>query len=378
MHAHLLQSHSITLAPPPPPPPHFQTPSYTYVTVATGTINGVIFYANMLGLSMDKLTEGYRTFFHIVISLLNLDLGFPFCFYKEMTTTARVGFQFVFPVYLWSIVIGMIIISKYSVRISNLISNSSVQVLATLLYLSYSKLLCTVIDIFSPSTLYSVYDNNIVSEKTVWYYTGKDYGHCIHGFYLLLATAFIILFLLPYTILVTFSHCFMRFKLVNKFRPFIDAYGGPFKGKWRFWFGLRLWITITLFIVLQGTTKTMLTIHNIILMAFILLQSLCRPFKSFIVGFMDTAFMVDYWLIVELYLIFGSTFLGVYVFLVSAAILAPFLVLLYHCSYRCACSRMQKMLIHIRNKCFDGYEIIEKDSHESMNDELFNAAKERD
>ena len=335
---------------------------------------------------MDKLTQGYNRlyliFFRIVISLLNLDLGFPLCFHEGMTTTARVGFQFVFPVYLWSIVIGMIIISKYSVRISNLISNSSVQVLATLLYLSYSKLLRTVIDIFSPSTLYSVYDNNNISEKIVWYFTGEDYGHGLHGFYLFLATAFIVLFLLPYTILVTFSHCFMRFKLVNKFRPFIDAYGGPFKDKWRFWFGLRLWITVTLFIVngiLLGTnTEIMLTIHHIILMTFILLQFLCRPFKNLIVGFMDTAFMVDYWLIVEFYLIFGSTPLGAHVFLLSAAILALFLVVLYHCSYRCACSRMQKMLIYIRNKRLYGYEIIEKESHESMNDELFDAAKERE
>ena len=362
------------------------------LTVATGTINGAIFYANILGLSMDKLTQGYNrpylVFFRIVISLLNLDLGFPLCFYKGMTTTARVGFQFVFPVYLWSIVIGMIIISKYSVRVSNLISNSSVQVLATLLYLSYSKLLRAVIDIFSPSTLYSVYDNNNVSEKTVWYFTGEDYGHGLHGFYLFLATTFIILFLLPYTILVTFSHCFMRFKLVNRFKPFIDAYVGPFKDKWRFWFGLRLWITITLFTVngiLQGTnTKTTLTVHLIILMAFILLQAFCRPFKCLMVGFMDTAFMVDYWLIVGFYCIFGlsSTSLGAYVFLVSAAILATFLILLYHCGHRCSKSRKHRSFYRITRKYSKGYELIEDvsktEADEDTYKKLFDAAKERE
>ena len=70
--------------------------------MAVGTINGVIFYANILGLSMDELTEGHHgphlTFFCIVISLLNLDLGFPLCFYKGMTTTDKVGLQFVFPI----------------------------------------------------------------------------------------------------------------------------------------------------------------------------------------------------------------------------------------------------------------------------------------
>ena len=88
-------------------------------------------------------------FFRIVISLVSLDLGFPFCLYKGMTTTAKVGFQFIFPVYLWSIVIAIIVLSKYSIKLSNLISMSSVQVLATLLYLSFSKLLRTVIDIIA-------------------------------------------------------------------------------------------------------------------------------------------------------------------------------------------------------------------------------------
>ena len=86
------------------------------LTVATGIINGVIFYANILGLLMDELTRDYSgvhmAFFRIVISLLNLNLGFPLCFYKGMTTTAKVGFQFIFPVYLLSIIVGMIIISK--------------------------------------------------------------------------------------------------------------------------------------------------------------------------------------------------------------------------------------------------------------------------
>ena len=262
------------------------------LTVATGTINGIIFYANVLGLLMDELTRGYSgtylAFFRIVVSLLNLNLGFPLCFYKGMTTTARVGFQFIFPVYLWSIIIGMIIISKYSIRVFCLISKSSVQVLATLFYLSFSKLLQTVIDVVVHSTLdlvisdpsnLSLYTS---SERIVWPFSGEDYGHDIHALYLALAVAFIVLFLLPYAILVTFSYCLVRFKLVNKFKPIIDAYGGPFKDKLKFWFGLHLWITIILFIIsgaLQGTnTNTLLIFTLVILHLFILFQALLHPF----------------------------------------------------------------------------------------------------
>ena len=361
------------------------------LTVATGTINGVIFYANILGLSMDQLTRDYHgpylTFLHIVISLLNLDLGFPLCFYEGMTTTAKVGFQFVFPVYLWSIVVGMIIIANHSVRVSNLISKSSVQVLATLFYLSFSKLLRTVIDILNHTTLYSItyhqHDYSNLSEQSVWYYSGGDYGHGIHGFYLFLATAFIVLFLIPYTILITFSYCFMRFKVVNKFKPFIDAYGGPFKDKWRFWFGLRLWITITLFIVsgiFQGTNiEIMLTIHRLTILIFIILQCLCRPFKNHIIWLTDTLFMVDYWLIIEFYFTFHSALAVAYIFLVSLAIFVLFLITLFHCSHKC---RKQNFFLQIRNRLFkrlNGYEVIVNDEvSEDENRKLFIAAKERE
>ena len=133
--------------------------------------------------------------------------------------------------YIWGIVIGMIIVAKYSIRFANRISNSAVQVLATLFYLSFPKLLRTVIDITTHSTInLVVFDpdkNNsyLNREQTVWFYSGEEYGKGVHNFYLFLASVFILFFLL-YTILTTFSSCFMRFKLVNKFKPLIDAYGG--------------------------------------------------------------------------------------------------------------------------------------------------------
>ena len=95
------------------------------------------------------------------------------------------------------------------------------------------------IDVISSSTInlviYHPYNSSLynTSERDVWFYTGEDYGHGIHALYLALAIAFIVLFLLPYAILVTFSYYLVRFKLVNKFKPIIDAYGGPFKDKWR-------------------------------------------------------------------------------------------------------------------------------------------------
>lgn len=314
------------------------------LTVAAGNINGVIFYANMLGLVMDKLTANIRGYFlvelvGILISLLNLNLGFPLCFYKGMTPAAKVGFQFIFPTYLWCIVVGLIVVSRYSTRVSNLISRSSVQVLATLFYLSFSKLLHTVITIVSSSSIdVIIYDGESsynVSEELVWYYNGEDeYGHGSHGFLLLLAAIYTLLYLLPYTTLVTFSYHFLRFGVFNRFfKPFVDAYGGPFKDKWRFWFGLRLWVTVILFSVngaLEGTnTHTMFLLHIVAILTLILLQNFVHPFKKTSVSLIDGFFMLNYWVIIAVYVSINSIFIEVYVILTLAAILVLCLIILY-------------------------------------------------
>lgn len=132
-----------------------------------------------------------------------------------MTPTVKAGLQFLFPVYLWGIVLALIVASRFSVRLSNIISRSSVQVLATLFYLSFSKIIVSAIYILSISTVFSVgkygLDHEDASNDTIqiWYYGGTDYGKGGHGFLLFVAAVFIVLFLLPYIVLVTFSYCFV-------------------------------------------------------------------------------------------------------------------------------------------------------------------------
>ena len=296
-----------------------------------------------------------------------------------MTTAAKVGLQFVFPVYLWSIVIVLILLAKFSTRVSNLISKSSVQVLATLFYLSFSKLIRTVIVIFSPSTLHVIEDCGNYASRLVWYYDGHNYGNSTHSVLLTLAATFTLLFLLPYALLVTFSSCFMRFRVVNRFMPFIDAYGGPFKYKRRFWFGLRLWLTILLFVLdgaLEGKdSETMFIVHNITFMLFILLQAFVRPFKNTLVGLLDISFMANYWLLVTSHFWAHRIFIVMYFLSTSIAVLSVIVILIFHIIYL----KYQDSLSHqFINKYEEraGYQAIQNKS--DSDEDLFNAAAERE
>ena len=169
--------------------------------------------------------------------------------------------------------------------------------------------------------------------------------------------------------------------MINQVKPFVDAYGGPFKVKWCFWFGVRLWLTIVLFCVdgaLEGTNKEqMLLFHIIAVMLFILLQVFVQPFKNVFVGLIDAFFMINYWIIIEVYSSFNSIFYVVYVVLTLAAILVLCAIVLYQ-----GCPlKFKKHLVLFRHQ-HRGYEGInatgERKEEEDSDGDLYRAAEERE
>jgi len=76
------------------------------LTVATGTLSGLVFYANVVGVNRTTFipvesTDIISVF--INIAWLNLDFGVETCFYKGMDAYSKTWLQFVFPVYIWVI-----------------------------------------------------------------------------------------------------------------------------------------------------------------------------------------------------------------------------------------------------------------------------------
>jgi len=57
---------------------------------------------------------------YIIVSLLNLDLGIEVCFYDGMTKYTATWLRIVFPTYLLMIILGLAMVSRYSVKIERL------------------------------------------------------------------------------------------------------------------------------------------------------------------------------------------------------------------------------------------------------------------
>ena len=137
------------------------------ITVSTGTINGLIFCANIVRANTATFfpDKAGNTFLSWFIAWLNLDVGIETCFYNGLDAYVKTWLQFVFPLYIWFLVIVIIISSKYSQRAARLFGVNAVQVLATLFLLSYAKLLRVTITVFQLTQL--------VDNHKVWQYDGN-------------------------------------------------------------------------------------------------------------------------------------------------------------------------------------------------------------
>ena len=124
--------------------------------VCHGAINGIIFYANVVSANKHLFYHNTATNpLTLFIAWFNLDLGIQTCFYDGLTAYVRTWLQFVFPVYIWSVAGGIIILAKNSKRVALLSGNNGVPVLNTLFLLSYAKLLNTIISALSYTTIYT-------------------------------------------------------------------------------------------------------------------------------------------------------------------------------------------------------------------------------
>ena len=128
--------------------------------IARGQINVVIFYANIIAGSQNSYFSFSESRFQTVfIAWLNLDI------FDGLDAYAKSWLQLALSAYILSLVISVIVISECSPRFARLIGKGDpVATLATLVLLSYTKILSTVISLYSFTTLH--YPNK--SEITVW------------------------------------------------------------------------------------------------------------------------------------------------------------------------------------------------------------------
>lgn len=269
------------------------------LTLVSGTLNGIIFYVQIFNAVMENFInfscsdcgkeELHVRITNMFIATLNLNLGFPLCFYDKMDAIWKAGLSLLFPLYLLAIVSFLIILSRYSSRVSNLLCGSSIQVLVTIIHLSFSRLLQTYIDVFASSKIYVDNGGGEMEIIRVWYSDGTIlYYSSRHAKLMIIASVVVGVILIPYLVVMIFGNRLLK---VDKFReyirPFYEAIHAPYKDDMWYWYALYQLFIALVYIsiaVFAGDPSFFLAIT--LLMIIFQIVTICHayfmPFKNFI------------------------------------------------------------------------------------------------
>ena len=244
------------------------------MTVSVGTISGLLFYVNVVKLNEAVFfPKGSIPVLTQFISWLNLDFGIEICFFNGLDGYWKTWLQFLFPLYIWLLIILIIIGCHYSFRLSRLCGNNAVPVLATLIFMSYSKVLRTVTSGLMMTKINCSARNRTLQwyawsvDSNVTYFSGK------HIVMVIISMVFLV-FGLIYTGLVFSSQWLQRYSgkcfkssrdPVIKLKPLIDAYSGPYKDAHRYWPGLLLLVRLVLTAMFSYTTGSVPQFNNYII-----------------------------------------------------------------------------------------------------------------
>ena len=275
------------------------------LTVAVGTINGLVFYANIFAMNSTTFFSSHTNVLTVFIAWLNLDLGIETCFCDGMTAYTKAWLQFVFPFYVWALVGIIILISHYSSKVATILGTNPIAVLATLFLLSYSKLLQTIIAALSYTIL--EYPNN--SNIAVWLYDGNvRYLNNKHIPLFIGALVCLLVLFLPYTLFLIFGQWLRSksgqcriFFWVNDYRvlAFLEAYHAPYTDKHRYWTGLMLLVRCILFLLFAfnalGDPRINLLAIGCVTVILLIVYALLgnRIFKTWYLNTLELSFIVN-------------------------------------------------------------------------------------
>ena len=237
------------------------------LTVSVGSINGLLFYANIIKLNKSVLFSNKQIpVLNQFIAWLNLDLGIETCFFNGLDGYWKTWLQFAFSL---SLITGLIICCRYSGKLSRLCGNNVVPVLSTLIFMAHSKLLITIKNALMLSRVQC--EHTILN---VWSVDGNiKYLHDKHIPLFVVSVVFFfigfiytgVIFLGQWLQQYTGRYCRSSADPFIVLKPFIDAYYGPFKDKYRFWTGLLLMIRMFVTGLLAVTTGTIPQVNNYII-----------------------------------------------------------------------------------------------------------------
>ena len=253
------------------------------LTLTTGTLNGIIFFTQILEV-IDLPSVRYKSVSLLAKSYNYMTIQYPLCFFNGMTELWKQILTAAYSTYLLVIILGIIVFSRFSVRLSNKIVNSSIQVLVTVVHISFSGLLTSIMHVF---TSVHIYTNDTESPRLVWYKDGTvEYGKGSHLVLMIITLLTVGIPLILYMTVLLAGRPLMRisYRLREYLRPIYEAIHAPYKHNKEIFFAARLLIVVLLYVIygcFRGSDMLLgIAIASPVLSVYVAVEAMARPFKS--------------------------------------------------------------------------------------------------
>ena len=266
---------------------------YLHFTISEGFLNGLLFFSNILTLFAPYLLSNLRPMF-FVFYWLDLKVGFEVCLFDGMTALSSTALSFVFPLYLYFLLLMIVLLSRWSLRFSRWLGSrrcSPVKVFSTILVMTYTKLLETCFSVLAFTPLYE--DRGINKTKVSYRWTYDPSVHYFQHYHAALSVFAILLLL----VLIPAPFLWMspnKFAILNKYQPLYDAVWAPLKSKFRFWVSLRLYFRIVPLVLISFVPVPLnLLLLCLFLLVLLFVHGVVQPFKGAAQNAIDSLFQVE-------------------------------------------------------------------------------------
>ena len=301
------------------------------LTVTNGKINTIIFYANIININHLVFFPKHNSLLYIFLSLLNLDLGVEMCFYDGMDDYVKIWLQLLFPIYLVIMAGLLIMTSRYSTRIQRITARKVLPVLATLFLLSYNKIIRTISSVFRYHKIIE-----LPSKKTTLAWSVCTNIPLFGAQFTVLFTVCLILLLIvfPFNAILLFSRRLTYFKFINRLKPLLDAYHGPYKDKVPYWVGLQLVIRKIVLVLSVFNEEVNFLSATILFGILFCIHGIVNPFNSKVLNVQEALILLNL-LAIHITAFYhsrvGTDSLKIIKYLILTAAIYFVMVLLYQC-----------------------------------------------
>ena len=262
------------------------------VNISTGYLNGIIFWCNIVSLYKEVLVPGQSYLgLTFLANWLTLNWGIETCFHVGMSAFERSWWQLCFSIYLFILMALIRCIFKCCKNVDSKTAFSTIQAIATLLIMCYISILQFCIEPLSFARIYTE-DGKILLrwrvDPTMEYFTST------HGILVFMACLLLVLYILPFPIILLFPTVLYKSKWLHKYKPIYDAFWYPLKPQYRFWLGARLmfrWLVFFMAFLYPPPKSTFVSAFFLLVLLFLQMQ--LQPFHSKTTNTLDSAFILS-------------------------------------------------------------------------------------